>query len=91
MTQQINPVHAKAMLDSLQGQLANACANIASRDGTIAVQSELIKAQEWRIKALEEIQAKADEVIKAASALIDDTPASEFIRDLKSLFAKSEA
>ena len=53
MTQQINPIQAQAMLESLQGQLANACANIASRDGTIAVQAEKIKELEAKLAELQ--------------------------------------
>lgn len=49
MTEQINPIQIQAMLSSLQQQLYTACANIASKDGVIAVQEEKIKQLEQQL------------------------------------------
>ena len=53
MNQQINPVQVQAMLDSLQQQLTAACANIAARDGTLALQAQEIEQLKARIAELE--------------------------------------
>ena len=53
MNQQINPVQVQAMLDSLQQQLSAACANIAARDGTLALQAQEIEQLKARIAELE--------------------------------------
>ena len=53
MNEQINPVQAQAMLGSLQQQLSSACANIAARDGTLALQAQEIEQLKARIAELE--------------------------------------
>ena len=56
MNEQINPVQAQAMLGSLQQQLSAACANIAARDGTIALQAQEIEQLKARLAELEQKQ-----------------------------------
>ena len=60
MNQQINPVQVQAMLDSLQQQLTAACANIAARDGTLALQAQEIEQLKSRISELESPKTKQE-------------------------------
>lgn len=47
----MNETQVQAMLSSLQQQLSNACAGIAARDGTIALQA----------KEIEDLKAKLEQ------------------------------
>ncbi len=51
--QQVNPVQAQAMVDSLLSQLNNAHGNIAARDGVIAVQAKEIETLHAALKELQ--------------------------------------
>lgn len=50
--QQINPVHAQGMVDSLMSQLSNANGTIAARDGVIAVLKDEVSSLRTQLEAL---------------------------------------
>lgn len=50
--QQINPIQAQGMVDSLMSQLSNANGTIAARDGVIAVLKDEVSSLRTQLEAL---------------------------------------
>lgn len=60
----MNETQVQAMLGSLQQQLSAACANIAARDGTLALQAQEIEQLKARLAELEAPKAEQPQEAK---------------------------